>query len=186
MRGRIKFLNRNGEKFDRNSNDLGEIGVVGKQPKLIQLDFIAEIPRIEMDSDYDKIIGPKPDEEQDAKPSISERAAAARRNPGLETNVDVHVTTRGVDYEIAETPVYEVDYESDEKSYGGVYPLVKKEEHNLYDDPEEEENDQLEPEVFLGRGQRIIRPPQIIIPTMKGKHHSLGVYGGTSFHQVEK
>ena len=47
--------------------------------------------------DYDKIIGPKPDEEQDAKPLISEHAEDARRNAGLESNVDVHVTTRGVD-----------------------------------------------------------------------------------------
>ena len=39
--------------------------------------------------DYDKIIGPKTDEEQDAKPSISECTAAARRNAGLETNVYV-------------------------------------------------------------------------------------------------
>ena len=83
MQGRIKFLNRNGEKFDWDNDDLGEIEVLVKEPKLIQPDFISEIPRIKMDSDYDKIIGPKPDEEQDVKPSISEHAAAARRNYGL-------------------------------------------------------------------------------------------------------
>ena len=38
----------------------------------------------------------------------------------------------------------------------------------------------------LGKGQRIIRTPQRIIPTMKVKNHSSGVYGGTSFHEVEK
>ena len=38
----------------------------------------------------------------------------------------------------------------------------------------------------LGRGQRIRRPLQRIIPIIKGKHHSSGVYGGNSFHQVEK
>ena len=91
-----------------------------------------------------------------------------------------------MDNDIEETPVYEVDDESDEKSYGVVYPLVKEEEHDLGDDTEEEENDQTDPEVPLGRGQSIIRPPQRNIPTMKGKHHSSGVYGGTSFHQVEK
>ena len=63
--------------------------MVVKEPKLVQPDFIAEIPGIEMDSNYEKIIGPKPDKEQDAKPSLSERAADARRNAGLETNVDV-------------------------------------------------------------------------------------------------
>ena len=54
------------------------------------------------------------------------------------------------------------------------------------DDPEEEENDQPKTELPLGRGQRIRRPQQRIIPTMKGKHHSSGVYGGASFRQVEK
>ena len=66
------------------------------------------------------------------------------------------------------------------------YPLVKEEEQDSGDDPEEQENDQPEPEVSLGRGHRIRRPPHRIIPTTKGKHHSLGVYGGTSFHQVKK
>ena len=97
MQGIIKFLNRNGENFDWDNDDLGEIEVVVKEPKLIKPDFIAEIPGIDMDSDCDKTIGPKPDEEQDAKPSVSEHAADARRNAGLETNVNIHVTTRGVD-----------------------------------------------------------------------------------------
>ena len=186
MQGRIKFLNRNGEKFDWDNDDLGEIEVVVKYPKLIQTDFITEIPGIDMDSDYEKIIGPKPDEEQDAKPLISEHAEDARRNAGLESNVDVHVTTRGVDDDIEETPVYEVDDESDDELDGGVYPPVKEEEHDSGDDPEEEENDQPEPEVTLGRVQRIRRPPQRLIPTMKGKHHSSGLYGKTSLYQVVK
>ena len=67
-----------------------------------------------------------------------------------------------------------------------MYPLVKEEEHDLGDDPEEEENEQPKPGLPLGRGQRIGRPPQRIIPKMKGKHHSSVVYGGTSFHQVKK
>ena len=54
--------------------------MVEKYPKLIKPDFISEIPGIKKNSDYEKIIVPKPDEEQDVKPSISERAAAARRN----------------------------------------------------------------------------------------------------------
>ena len=91
-----------------------------------------------MDSYYDNTIGPKPAEEQDVKPSISECAADVRRNAGIETNVDVHVTNRGVYDDIEETPVDEVDYESDDKSDGGLYPLVKEEEHDSGDDPEEE------------------------------------------------
>ena len=115
MQGRIKFLNINGEKFDWDNDDLGDIEVVVKELKLIQPDFISEIPRIEVDSDYDKTIVPKPDEERDVKPSISERVAAARRNYGLETNVDVQVKTRGVNDEIEETPVDEIDNESDDE-----------------------------------------------------------------------
>ena len=140
LRGIIKFLNINGEKFEWENKYLGEIEVVVKELKLIQPDFISEIPRIEVDSDYDKTIVPKPDEERDVKPSISERAADARINAGLENNVDIHITTRGVDDDIEETPVNEVDDESDDKSDGGVYSLVKEEDHNLGDDPEEEEN----------------------------------------------
>ena len=94
--------------------------------------------------------------------------------------------TIGVDDDIEETPVDEVENESDDESYEGMYHLVKQEEHDFGDEPEEGENDQPEPEVPLCRGQRIRRPPQRIIPVKKGKHHSLGVYGGTSFHQVEK
>ena len=97
MQGIIKFLNRNGENFDWDNDDLGEIEVVVKEPKLIKPDFVDEITGIDMDSDYEKIIGPKPDEEHDAKPSISEHAADASRNAGLETNVNIHSTTRGVD-----------------------------------------------------------------------------------------
>ena len=126
MRDIIKFLNRNEENFDWGNKDLGEIGVVVKEPKIIQPDFIAEISGIDMDSDYEKTIGPKPDEEQDVKPSISERAADARINAGLENNVDIHITTRGVDDDIEETPVNEVDDESDDKMDGVVYLLVKE------------------------------------------------------------
>ena len=54
--------------------------MVGRELKLIKPDFISEIPGINMDSDYDKIIVPKPDEERDVMPLISERAAAACRN----------------------------------------------------------------------------------------------------------
>ena len=69
------------------------------------------------------------------KPSIYERAAAAIINAGLETHVDVHVMTRGVDDDIEETPVDEVDNESNDESDGGVYPLVKEGQHNSGDDP---------------------------------------------------
>ena len=38
-----------------------------KEPKLVQPDFIAEIPGIEVESDYEPIIGPKPKTEPEVK-----------------------------------------------------------------------------------------------------------------------
>ena len=61
LRGQIKFLNRHGEKFDWDNDDLEEIGVSKTDEKLVQPDFIAEVPGIPVQGDYDKIIGPKPD-----------------------------------------------------------------------------------------------------------------------------
>ena len=60
LKGQIKFLNRKGEKFDWDNEDLTEIEMADKEPKLVQPNFIAEIPGIEVESNYELIIGPKP------------------------------------------------------------------------------------------------------------------------------
>ena len=39
MRGKINFLNRNGEKFDWDNDNLDEIQVVDEEPKLVQPDL---------------------------------------------------------------------------------------------------------------------------------------------------
>ena len=46
MRNKLEFLNRNGEKFDWENDDSAEIEVKAKEEKLVQPDFIAEIPGI--------------------------------------------------------------------------------------------------------------------------------------------
>ena len=51
-------MNRKEEKFDWDNNILTEIKMDDKEPKLVQPDFIAEIPGIEVKSDYEPIIGP--------------------------------------------------------------------------------------------------------------------------------
>ena len=58
-----------------------------KEPKLVQPDFIAEIPGIEVESDYEPIIGPKPNTEQEFKSSYAERTKNARKNSGRKTDV---------------------------------------------------------------------------------------------------
>ena len=78
LKGQIKFLNRKGEKFDWDNDDLSEIEMAKKEPKLVQPNFIAEIPGIEVESDYEPIIGPKPNTEPEVKSSYVERAKNAR------------------------------------------------------------------------------------------------------------
>ena len=43
--------------------------MANKDPKLVQPDFIAEIPGIEVKRDYEPIIGPKPNTEPEVKSS---------------------------------------------------------------------------------------------------------------------
>ena len=82
LKGQNKFLNRKGEKFDWYNDDLIEIEIANKEPKLFQPNFIAEIPGIDFKSNYDPIIGPKPNIELEIKSSYAERAKNARKNFG--------------------------------------------------------------------------------------------------------
>ena len=61
LSGQIKFLNRHGLKFDWDNDDLKEIELSKTDEKLVQPDYIAEVPGIEVQGDYDNIIGPKTD-----------------------------------------------------------------------------------------------------------------------------
>ena len=74
LKGQIKFLNRKGEKFDWDNDNLTETEIADKEEKLVQTNFIAEIPGIEVESNYEPIIGPKPNTEPEVKSSYVERA----------------------------------------------------------------------------------------------------------------
>ena len=50
-----------------------------KEPKLVQPDFIAEIPGIEVESNYEPIIGPKPNTEPEVNSSYAEHTKKARK-----------------------------------------------------------------------------------------------------------
>ena len=82
LKVQIKFLNRKGEKFDWDKNNLIEIEMADKEPKLVQPNFIAEIPGIEVKSDYDPIIGPKPNTEPEVNSSYAEPTKKAHKNAG--------------------------------------------------------------------------------------------------------
>ena len=79
MRGQIKFLNRYGVKFDWYNDNLEEIELSKTDEKLVQPDFISEVPGIAVQGDYDKIIGPNPGAWSDKEiPSVAQRMAEAR------------------------------------------------------------------------------------------------------------
>ena len=60
LKDQIKFLNQKWEKFALDNNNLTEIEMADKKPKLVQPNFIAEITGIEVKSDYKPRIGQKP------------------------------------------------------------------------------------------------------------------------------
>ena len=74
LKGQIKFLNQKGEKFDWDNDDLTEIEMADIEPKLVHPNYISEIPGIEVESDYETIIVPKPNTEPEVKSSHEERA----------------------------------------------------------------------------------------------------------------
>ena len=70
--------------------------------------------------------------------------------------------------------------EYDDESDGGVYPGIKQEVIKVEDVPENDdednppsmaEQDSVPPMASLGRGKRVRVPRQMLIPTMRGKHH---------------
>ena len=125
LKGQIKFLNRKGDKFDWENNDLTEIEMADKEPKLVQPNFIAKIPLIEVESDYEPIMGPKPSTEPEVNSSYAERAKKARKNAGQNTDVMTHPKTRGVDDDEDDASVIEIE-DFDVKSDGGFYARIKQ------------------------------------------------------------
>ena len=163
-----------------------EIQISDKEPKLVQPNFIAEIPGIEVESDYEPIIGQNPDTEPDVKSSYAERAKMRIKNSGRKTDIVTQSKTRGVDDDGYDASVIEIE-ESDGESDGGVYPGIKQEAIKVEDVPENDDEDNppslakqdsVPPVVILGIGKRVRVPRHMLIPTMKGKHHNEGVYEG--------
>ena len=51
-------MNRKGEKFDWDNNNLADLKAVDEHPKLVHPDIIAEIPGGETQDMYDNVISP--------------------------------------------------------------------------------------------------------------------------------
>ena len=105
-------------RFDRNRN-------FRQRTKVGPARFIAEIPGIEVESDYAPIKGPKSNTEPEVKSSYSERAKNERKNAGRKTDVVTQFKTRGVDNDEDDDSIIEIE-ESDDESDVGVYPVIKQ------------------------------------------------------------
>ena len=81
MRNKLEFLNRNGEKFDWENDDLAEIEVQTVEEKRVQPDLITEIPGIPLESDYLKIQPPQTSNQVPKIPA-AQRSAATRKKAG--------------------------------------------------------------------------------------------------------
>ena len=186
-------MNRKEEKFDWDNDNLTEIKMDDKEPKLVQPDFIAEIPGIEVESNYEPIIGPKPNTEPEVKSSYVERTKNAHKIAGRNTDVVKQSKARGVDDYEDDASDIEIE-ESDDESDGGVYPGIKQEAIKFEDVPENDDEDNppslakrgsVPPMASRGRGKRVRVPKQMLIPTMKGKDYDEGVYEGVGFTHIK-
>ena len=142
-RGCIKFLNRKGEKFDWDNDDLSDLEVNSEQPKLTD-PGVADIPV----EDLREIDEPK-------KPTYVTRAVAARENAGLDREQEPR-PARGVTEraEEAEGDVINYDFE----------PVTAEDDHEETPKAEEVKED-------LGRGKRKRTQRVPFSPTMKGQYH---------------
>ena len=133
---------------------------------MAQPNFIAEIPGIEVESNYEPIIGPKPNTEPEVKPSYAERANNAHKNAGQKMDAVTQSKTRGEDDDEYDASVVDIE-ESDDESYGGEYTGIKIEAIKIEDVPEEDDEDNptslseqdiVPPMASLGRGKRVRVP----------------------------
>ena len=92
MKDSVQFLNRKGEKFDWNNDDLDDLEIKKDPSKLIHFDVLVEFPGMEL----------QPNQNTPSRvtvrtePDPTKQAAAARVAAGLDAPPEASATTRGV------------------------------------------------------------------------------------------
>ena len=69
------------------------------------IDVLAEIPGIELESDYDKVVGPDLAPPQNMATTLATDVALARVNYGLASNSDEELEAGGVEGAVQEGPI---------------------------------------------------------------------------------
>ena len=106
----------------------------------MQPEYIAEVPGIEIQGDYYKIISPKPDAGTHKKiPSVTQRMAEASKNSGRNLEANTQVKARGVNIGSSDGSVIDPSGDNDEPD-GGVYP-IKQESVIIEEAPDDGEGD---------------------------------------------
>ena len=137
----MKFQNRKGETFDQDNEELEDNDNVEEiQKKLIHPDVIAEIPRVELERDYENTVEPALFDDVDPVKDRIEQAAAAKKHFDMyEHNIMSHSQIKMVD------DVIEIDSDSDSEEYDDddsfyVPKLLKQEDVDIIDDESDNES----------------------------------------------
>ena len=87
----------------------------------MQPEFIAEVPGIEFQEDYDMMIGPNPDAGSEKEmPFVAQHMSEASDNAGRNLEANTQVKARGVDIGSSDGSVIDLSGDND-KPDGGVY-----------------------------------------------------------------
>ena len=137
----IQFRNCHVRKFDWEKDDLSELEVTTELPKMIHPDMVANLPGLELESDFPTPVIPTPDNQ----PDIMTQFADARLNAGLDKDHEANIKTRGVIKTTYMSPRNDLDR--------GVLPKIEEEQEilselsDLYDDDSDDDSVYEEDEV---------------------------------------
>ena len=167
MRNKLEFLNRNGEKFDWENDDLAKIEVKTREEKLVQPDFITEIPGIPLESDYQEIEPPNTLSQVQEMPA-AQRTAAARKNAGRDMKVTTQITPRGVDDDASVIDVTGSDDESKFEGENNHFPAEGVDQEMKIESEDSGDSGVPPQDAGLRRSSRRRTPGVKFIPTMTG------------------
>ena len=123
------------------------------EEKLMHPDFIAEIPGIKTEADYEDIVGPQ-STPQGRRPMVAQRVAATRQSAGRDRSVTV--MSRGVDGGVDEVSATSViDLTDDDLLLSGLPTSVKQEVVN------EDSSNHISDEGVDFRGQEMLNEDSI-------------------------